>query len=138
LLSGISAEQRREGALHGGYIVHKESGELTTLLLASGSEVQHALAAAKELGAGVRVVSIPCMELFEQQSAEYRESVLPGAVRRRVAIEAGVRDAWFRYVGLDGAVVGIDRFGFSAPGGHVMEKLGVSAQSVVAAVKALK
>jgi transketolase len=138
LLSGISAEQRREGALHGGYIVHKESAELTTLLLASGSEVQHALAAAKELGAGVRVVSIPCMELFEQQSAEYRESVLPGAVRRRVAIEAGVRDAWFRYVGLDGAVVGIDRFGFSAPGGHVMEKLGISAQSVVAAVKALK
>lgn len=138
LLSGISAEQRREGVLRGGYVAHKETGDLHTILMASGSEVQHALAAAKELGEGVRVVSIPCMELFNQQSAEYRDSVLPAAVRRRVAIEAGVTHAWYRYVGLDGAVVGIDRFGFSAPGGHVMEKLGISAQAVVAAAKSLK
>lgn len=138
LVSSLSAAERREGVLHGGYIARKETGPLTTILLASGSELQHALAAASELGEGVRVVSMPCMEVFEKQSAEYRDSVLPAAVRRRVAIEAGVRDAWFRYVGLDGAVVGIDRFGFSAPGSLVMEKLGISSQSVVAAVRALK
>jgi transketolase len=86
----------------------------------------------------VRVVSMPSMFLFEQQSAEYRESVLPSSVRRRVAIEAGVRDLWFRYVGLDGVVIGIDRFGLSAPGNVVMEKLGITAQSVLDAVKSLK
>jgi transketolase len=138
LLSSVPVEERRQGALHGGYVVHRETGDLNTILLASGSEVQHAIAAAKELGGGVRVVSMPSMELFEKQSAEYRASVLPPSVRRRVAIEAGVSGLWFRYVGLDGAVVGINRFGFSAPGGHVMEKLGISAQSVVAAVRALK
>jgi transketolase len=138
MLAGVSVEQRREGVLRGGYVAQKETGELNTILMASGSEVQHALVAAKELGAGVRVVSIPCMELFNQQTAEYRESVLPAAVRRRVAVEAGVTNAWYRYVGLDGVVVGIDRFGFSAPGGHVMEKLGISSQAVLSAAKGLK
>ena len=138
LLSGISVEDRRNGAMKGGYIAQKETGSLHTILMASGSELQHAIGAAKQLGEGVRVVSMPSMDLFEQQTAEYRESVLPSSVRRRVAIEAGVRDLWFRYVGLDGAVIGIDRFGLSAPGNVVMEKLGITAQSVVDAAKSLK
>jgi transketolase len=138
LLSGISVEDRRNGAMKGGYIAQKETGSLHTILMASGSELQHAIAAAKQIGEGVRVVSMPSMDLFEQQTAEYRESVLPSSVRRRVAIEAGVRDLWFRYVGLDGAVIGIDRFGLSAPGNVVMEKLGITAQSVVDAAKSLK
>jgi len=138
MLGEISVEKRREGALHGGYVAIPETGALHTILLASGSELQHAVAAAKKLGEGVRVVSMPCMEIFNAQPLEYRESVLPSAVRRRVAIEAGVKDAWFRYVGLDGTVIGLERFGLSAPGNFVMEKLGITAQAVVDAVNALK
>ena len=134
----ISADARREGVLHGGYIAHRETGVLKTILLGCGSELQHAMAAAKLLGDGVRVVSMPCTELFNAQSPEYREAVLPGPVRRRVAIEAGVKDAWYQYVGLDGIVLGLERFGFSAPGNVVMEKFGMTAQAVVEAVHALK
>ena len=107
------------------------------ILLASGSEVQHAVAAARELGAGVRVVSMPSMERFERQSAEYREAILPASCRRRIAIEAGVSDLWYRWVGLDGKVLGIDRFGISAPGDKVMEILGMTAANVVAAARTL-
>ncbi len=138
LLNDVPVQTRREGVLHGGYIAHKETGTLHTILLASGSELQHAMAAAKTLGEGVRVVSMPCMEIFNGQSAEYKEAVLPSSVRRRVAIEAGVKDAWFRYVGLDGIVIGLERFGFSAPGNYVMEKLGITAQAVVDAARSLK
>ena len=88
---------------------------LEIILLASGSELQHALKAAEELGPGTRVVSMPCFERFERQDAAYRESVLPNGVRKRVSIEAGVADPWFRFVGLDGKAVSIDRFGMSAP-----------------------
>ncbi len=128
---------RREGVEKGAYVLVKESAKLETILLSAGSEVAHAVAAAKQLGAGTRVVSVPCFERFERQPAAYQEEVLPKAVRRRVAIEAGVSDAWFRLVGLDGKVVGIDRFGLSAPGNKVMETLGMNAQSVVDAVKSL-
>ena len=138
LLNEISVETRREGTLHGAYIAQRETGTLHTILMASGSELQHVVAAAKTLGEGVRVVSVPCMEIFNAQPAAYKETVLPASVRRRVAIEAGVKDAWFRYVGLDGIVIGLERFGFSAPGNYVMEKLGITAQAVVDAVKALK
>lgn len=138
LLNDIPVQTRREGTLHGAYVAVKESGTLHTILMASGSELQHAVAAAKTLGEGVRVVSVPCMEIFNAQSPEYKESVLPSSVRRRVAIEAGVKDAWFRYVGLDGIVVGLERFGFSAPGNYVMEKLGITAQAVVDAARSLK
>jgi transketolase len=137
MLNDIPVETRREGVAKGGYVALKEQGELQTILLSCGSELQHAIAAAKELGAGVRVVSIPCTERFNAQSAEYRESVLPSACRRRVAIEAGVSDAWHQYVGLDGKVVGINRFGLSGPGAKVMDILGMSAKSVVEAVKSL-
>jgi len=77
------------------------------------------------------------MERFERQSAEYREQILPAACRRRVAIEAGVSDLWYRWVGLDGKVLGIDRFGISAPGDKVMEIMGMTAANVVAAVRSL-
>jgi transketolase len=102
--------------------------------MASGSEVQHAVAAAKDLGPGVRVVSIPNFDAFDRQDRAYLESVLPSTCRKRVAIEAGVSGLWFKYVGLDGKVVAIDRFGISAPGGKVMEELGMTKESVVKAV----
>jgi len=136
-LSFAPVETRRQGVAKGAYILVKETAPLETILLASGSEVQHAVAAAKELGGGVRVVSVPSMERFERQSADYREEVLPNACRRRVAIEAGVSDLWYRWVGLDGKVIGIDRFGISAPGNQVMEIFGMTAANVVATVRSL-
>ena len=105
--------------------------------MAAGSELQHAMKAAGELGAGTRVVSIPCFERFENQSAEYREFVLPKSCRRRVSIEAGISDPWFRYVGLDGKTVAVDRFGLSAPGNVVMEQLGITAENLVQVAKSL-
>ena len=137
LLSEIPVQLRREGAVKGGYIARKESGELKLILLSAGSELQHALKAADVLGAGTRVVSMPCFSRFERQSAEYREQVLPKACRKRVAIEATVSSTWAPYVGLDGIALGIDRFGISAPGGEVMKVLGMTAEHVLAAVKQL-
>ena len=137
-LDSISVEDRRQGVLKGGYIAKKESADLDTILLATGSELQHALAAAETLGGGTRVVSLPCFERFERQDAAYRESVIPSSVRKRVSIEAGITDPWFRFVGLDGKAVGIDRFGLSAPGAKVLEILGMTAQNVVEAAKSLK
>ena len=137
MLNEIPVQTRREGVLLGGYVAIREKGPLQTILLSCGSELQHAIAAAKQLGDGVRVVSMPCMERFEAQSAQYKESVLPKSCRRRVAIEAGVPDSWERYVGLDGKIVGIPRFGLSAPGNKVMEFFGMNAQSMVDAVKSL-
>jgi len=137
LLNDIPVETRRNGALLGGYIAKKETGTLTTILLSAGSELQHALAAAQQLGDGVRVVSMPCFERFERQSQSYREEVLPLSCRKRVAIEAGVPDAWHRYTGLDGAVVAISTFGISAPGNIAMKELGITPEAVVAAVRAL-
>jgi len=87
------------------------------------------------LGDGVRVVSVPCFERFDRQSAEYRESVLPKAVTKRISIEAGVTDLWWKYVGTEGKVLGIDRFGFSAPGNTVMKELGMTKDHVIAAAK---
>jgi transketolase len=133
----IPVATRREGVFKGGYIAKKETAALDTILLASGSELQHAFKAAAELGDGTRVVSMPCFERFEKQSAEYKESVLPKSCRKRVSIEAGISDPWFRYIGLDGKTVAIDRFGLSAPGNIVMEQLGITAAHVVAAARAL-
>lgn len=136
-LSSISVEARRQGVLKGGYIAKKETAELETILLATGSELQHALTAAESLGGGTRVVSLPCFERFERQDEAYRESVIPSSIRRRVSIEAGITDPWYRFVGLDGKAVGIDRFGLSAPGAKVLEILGMTPQNVIAAVKSL-
>lgn len=135
--AGIPVATRREGTLRGGYIAKKEAGALDCIIIATGSELQHAMAAATELGAGTRVVSLPCFERFARQDADYRESVLPLACRRRVAIEAGVGGLFYQLVGLDGKVVSIDRFGLSAPGDTVMRVLGMTAEAVVKAVKDL-
>ena len=136
-LNDIPVATRREGVLKGGYIAIKETGPLKTILLSAGSELQHAVAAAKQLGEGVRVVSIPSFQRFDDQPQAYRNEVLPPTVEARVAIEAGVTDLWWKYVGLKGKVIGIDRFGMSGPGGKVMEVLGINAQSVVDAAKSL-
>ena len=136
-LNDIPVEVRRDGAFKGGYVAKKETAPLELILLASGSELQHALKASGELGPGTRVVSMPCFERFERQDAAYKESVLPNAARKRVSIEAGISDPWFRFVGLDGKTVAIDRFGMSAPGGKVMEVLGMTSAKVVEAARSL-
>ncbi len=136
-LNDIPVATRRGGISLGAYIAKKETAELEYILLASGSELQHALKASEELGAGTRVVSVPCFEHFEAQSAEYKESVLPKSCRKRVSIEAGISQPWYEFVGLDGKTVAIDRFGLSAPGPKVMEVLGMTAAKVVEAARSL-
>lgn len=136
-LNDLPVATRREGALQGAYIARREEGALTTILLASGSELQLALAAAQQLGAGVRVVSVPSIERFSRQPREVREAILPSAIRRRVSIEAGVTGVWAGLVGLDGKAIGIDRFGLSAPGATVFKELGVTVEAVVQAVREL-
>ncbi|WP_269525120.1 transketolase [Coraliomargarita parva] len=133
----LSVSERREGVLKGGYIAKKESGELKLILMATGSELQHAMGAAEQLGDGVRVVSLPCFERFERQSADYIESVLPVSCAARIAVEAGVSSTWGKYVGLAGKTVCIDRFGISAPGDTVMAELGMTADNVAAVAKTL-
>jgi transketolase len=128
-----SAAARREGTLKGGYVLVKETGDLKTILLASGSEVQHVVDAAKQLGDGVRVVSVPCFERFDRQTQAYRDEVLPPSCTKRIAMEAGVSALWWKYVGTAGKVLGIDRFGISAPGNTVMKELGMTADAVVKA-----
>ena len=137
ILNEIDLKLRREGVARGGYIAKREKGKLDLIVLSCGSELQHALAAANELGDGVRVVSMPCFERFERESDEYREEVLPKSCRKRVAIEAGVPEIWYQYVGLDGKVVGLHEFGLSAPGAEVMKERGIDAQHVVEAARSL-
>ena len=129
-----SVEARRDGVSKGAYVLKKEEGDLECIILATGSEVGHALEAAREIGAGARVVSAPCLERFDRQSAEYQEEVLPASCTKRVAIEAGVSALWYKYVGLAGKVVGIDRFGISAPGDVVMDELGINAAGIIKAL----
>ena len=105
------------------------------LLIATGSEVALAMDAAAELnakGTAARVVSMPCTDLFDAQPVEYRNSVLPPDCTRRIAIEAGVSDGWWRYVGAEGHVIGLDRYGESAPAGELFEHFGFSVQNVLA------
>jgi len=137
ILNDLDVKLRREGVLRGAYVAKREKGTLNLIIMSCGSELQHALAAAKELGDGARVVSMPCFERFERESEEYREEVLPKSCRRRVAIEAGVPQIWYQYVGLDGKVVGLHEFGLSAPGAEVMKERGIDAQHVIDAAKSL-
>lgn len=136
-LNEVGVETRREGAIRGGYICVKETADLEVVLLATGSELQHAVAAAKEIGAGARVVSMPCLERFDRQSQTYQDEVLPPSCTKRVAIEAGVTGLWYKYVGAGGKVIGIDRFGISAPGDTVMQELGITASNLVETAKSL-
>lgn len=126
-------------AMHGGYVLssEKDPAKLDAIIIASGSEVSLSIEAQKLLeaeGRSVRVVSMPCTELFEQESPEYRETVLPASVRARVAVEALGGMSWWRYVGLDGAVVSMKSFGVSAPGAQVYKHFGFTAENVAAAV----
>jgi transketolase len=135
VLNEIPAHERRAGVLKGAYIAVQETAPLDTILIATGSELYLALEAAKTLGAATRVVSLPSFEIFDRQSPDYRESILPSSCRKRVAIEAGVTALWRKYVGLDGKVVGIDRFGLSAPAPVVYAELGITAEHLVAAAR---
>jgi transketolase len=125
------------GLHRGGYVFQEATGGSPGLILvASGSELGLAVAARKALeaaGTPTRVVSLPSWHLFQAQSAEYREDILPSSVTARVSVEAGTTFGWERYVGLRGTSVGMDRFGASAPGGVLFEKFGITAEAVVEA-----
>ncbi|KTD20962.1 transketolase [Legionella lansingensis] len=124
----------------GGYILKDCQGTPDAIVLATGSEVQLALAAAQEmktLGKEIRVVSMPCAERFLSQDLAYQEEVLPNAVRKRVAIEAAATNYWYRFVGLDGTVIGLDRFGVSAKATDAFAYLGITVEHLVSALKKL-
>src|SRR5213596_1242297 len=137
MLNEIDPNLRREGVLRGGYVAKKEKEKLELIIMSCGSELQHALAAAKELSDHVRVVSMPCFERFNRQPEKYRDEVLPKSCRKRISIEAGVPDTWYQYVGLDGKVIGLHRFGLSAPGAEVMKEFGIDAPHVIEAARSL-
>ena len=131
----ILPKDQTDGQLaRGAYILSDCEGTPDVILLASGAEVHQALSAQQLLqqkGTAARVVNMPCWDLYEQQSTEYKQQVLPEEVNARVAIEAGVPMGWDRYVGKDGIVIGMDRFGASAPGGEVLANFGFTAENVV-------
>lgn len=133
-LDGSSPE-----ALKGGYILEDSEKDVPdAIIIATGSEVSLAVEAKKELitdGIDVRVVSMPCMDIFNEQSAEYKEQILPKAVRARVGVEALSEFGWGKYLGLDGEFIGMNSFGASAPGGQLFEHFGITKDAVVAAVK---
>ncbi|MCD6420603.1 MAG: transketolase [Synergistetes bacterium] len=122
------------GGVHkGGYVLADSGGKPDVIIIATGSEVQISLQAYEKLvseSVNVRVVNMPCVELFEEQDEDYKRSVLPDDVRRRIVVEAGVPDGWYKYAGIDGKVVGIKRFGASAPGSILFEKFGFTAQNL--------
>jgi transketolase len=131
-------EQQLSLITRGGYILRDCEGEPEVIIIATGSEVSLAMSAANELeDTRIRVVSMPSTDRFDAQDKDYRESVLPPSVKRRVAVEAGVGDGWIKYTGLDGAVVSIETFGESAPAGEVFKHLGMTTDNVVSVVKNL-
>jgi transketolase len=132
------AEEDLKEIERGGYTLISEVGELDAIIIATGSEVSLAVSAAQSLaekGRGIRVVSMPCAERFMAQDVTYRESVLPSDVLARVAVEAAHADYWYKFVGLDGQVVGMQSFGESAPGGELMAHFGFTVENVIAAVE---
>ena len=134
ILENSSFEKVAKGA----YVVHETAADFDTILIATGSEVALAIDVAHELekdGSKVRVVSMPSVELFEEQSKEYKEELLPLNVRRRVSLEMGNSALWYKYVGLDGLAIGIDKFGASAPANKVIEEYGFTVEAVVEKIK---
>jgi transketolase len=127
------------GAARGGYVLAEASGGTpAVLLLATGSEVQLALAARETLeadGVPARVVSLPCLEWFEEQDAEYRESVLPSSVAARVSVEAGIAQGWWKHLGTHGRAVSLEHFGASASFEKLFAEFGITADAVVAAAR---
>ena len=138
-------QQQREAAqvsaiARGGYILHDCSGMPELIIIATGSEVELAIQAAKTLtqqGREVRVVSMPSTDVFEQQDAAYREVVLPAAVTKRIAVEAGITDCWYKYVGLNGKIIGMNSFGESAPAEQLFAHFGITTEHVLAAAQQL-
>ncbi len=129
-----------ENVAKGAYILVDCDGTPDLILMGTGSEVQLCVGAAEKLsgeGKKVRVVSMPCWEIFEEQDDSYKESVFPKAVKKRVSVEAAASFGWTKYVGMEGACVSIDRFGASAPGAVVMEQFGFTVDNVVATAKKL-
>ena len=136
----IRSHDKLKSISRGGYILRDCLGVPSVILIATGSEVDPAIQAAEklnEIGFATRVVSMPCAERFEQQDHAYREQVLPREVRARIAVEAGASDWWRKYVGLDGAVVGIDRFGESAPAAQLFEYFGITVNAIVDAARSV-
>ena len=134
ILENSSFEKVSKGA----YVVYETSVDFDTILIATGSEVALAIDVARELekeGFKVRVVSMPSVELFEEQSKEYKEELLPLNIRRRVSLEMGNSSLWYKYVGLDGLAIGIDKFGASAPANKVIEEYGFTVEAVVEKIK---
>lgn len=123
-----------ENIAKGGYILAEEKGELKAIIIATGSEISLAMEAYAQLD-GVRVVSMPCAEAFVKQDAAYREAVLPAHIRARVAVEAALVDYWWKFVGLDGKVIGMTTYGESAPAKDLFQHFGITTDAVVAAVK---
>ena len=122
-----------EGVRHGAYIVGKEENQMDAIIIATGSEVNLAMEAKKELmeeGIDVRVISMPSMDLFDRQSADYKESILPSSMRKRLSVEMGATFGWGKYVGLDGISMGIDTFGASAPAKDVIANYGFTVDKV--------
>jgi transketolase len=135
---GLPHQQRDVGQIaaiaRGGYILRDADGTPDIILIATGSEVELAMAAAQTLsadGVGARVVSMPCTDLFDAQDADYREQVLPASCSARVVVEAGVTEGWWRYAGTGGRVIGLDRYGASAPADELFKHFGFSADNVV-------
>jgi transketolase len=129
-----------EAISRGGYVLSDSEGQPDAIIIATGSEVELALKAAEQLtatGKKIRVVSMPSTNIFDAQDAAYRESVLPSAVTKRVAVEAGVTDGWWKYVGTNGKIVGLDRFGESAPAGQLFKEFGFTVENVVKNVEAV-
>ena len=127
-----------EKVAKGAYVVYETSSDFDTILIATGSEVALAISVAQELekeSMKVRVVSMPSIELFEEQTSEYKEALLPRSIRRRVSLEMGNTALWYKYVGLDGLAIGINKFGASAPANKVIEEYGFSVEKVVARIK---
>ena len=134
ILENSSFEKVAKGA----YVVYETSADFDTILIATGSEVALAIDVARELekdGSKVRVVSMPSVELFEEQSKEYKEELLPLNIRRRVSLEMGNSALWYKYVGLDGLAIGINKFGASAPANKVIEEYGFTVEAVVEKIK---
>lgn len=129
-----------ENIARGGYVLKECDGTPEVILIATGSEVEITLGAAEKLsrnGHRVRVVSLPCTDIFDKQDAAYRESVLPSTVKARVAVEAGIADYWYKYVGLDGAIVGMTTFGESAPAEKLFAEFGFTVENIVSHAEAL-
>jgi transketolase len=141
---GLAPQARSEAQIaaieRGGYVLHDGEGAPEAIIIATGSEVELAMGAAKALGEkgrNIRVVSMPSTDVFDAQDADYKESVLPRSITKRLAIEAGVTDYWLKYVGLDGKVMGVDTFGESAPAADVYKHFGLTTENVIETVESI-